>query len=114
VIINSFDAIVLMFSSLVTCLIIFATPDLKERMESQASTQYYCIAVIVTLVISLGHCKYDTKLIAALLVAAGVMMVSLYTGIKLILYLSVFMNVYVLTKIIAALYNSTNDCFSAC
>jgi hypothetical protein len=100
VIINAFNLIATVFSLIITIAIIYAQPALLKRVETQSSIQYYCVALTATLIFSVELCKGEGSLIINLLAAAGVMMISLYVGCQEILYLSVFLNIYVLSRVV--------------
>lgn len=105
ILIGSFDIIPIFFALVITVAIVIAQPDILKRMETQSGIQYYCLALIATLLFSIEFCKSDKQLVVEIVVAAGVMMISLYVGSRIILYLSVFLNVHVLARIVTTLIN---------
>jgi len=103
---NSFDIISGVLSLLILLVIIYAQPNLAMRIENETSIQYYCIIVIITLLFAVEMCKTDKLLILSTLFAAGIMAISLYVSNKYIIYLSVFLNIYVLIRMSRILIES--------
>ena len=93
---------------LITIAIYYAQPGLVERLQSQPSIQYYCVAIIATLLFSVELFKQDNSLIIGVLIAAGVMTISLYTGNPTITYLSLFLNLFIIARIISSLVQNKN------
>ena len=103
---NSFDSLSGILSLLIILVIIYAQPNLATRIENETSIQYYCIIVIVTLLFAVELCKTDKSLILTTLLAAGIMAISLYVSNKVVIYLSVFLNIYVLIRMARILIES--------
>lgn len=80
--------------------------ELVKRMEIQAGGQYYCLILVTTMLFSIELCRSSTDLILEMLVAGGVTMISIYTGKASMLYISIFLNVYIVAKMANMLIDS--------
>ena len=96
---STFDTFAFLIRIVVTGAIIAINPKLLSRVESECAIQYYMVILIATVLFSVDCCNKDTDLILLLVLVAGVTMVSLYVGEKSMLYLSVFLNTYAITRI---------------
>ena len=96
---STFDTLSFLLSCAVTGAIILANPKLLQRVESQCAIQYYAAILIATMLFSVDTCSSDKDLVLLLVVTAGITMISLYAGEKMMLYLSLFLNTYTMTRI---------------
>lgn len=108
----TFDAFSFFLASVLTCAIIIINPKLFERIESQTAIQYYAMILIATVLFSIECCSSDTNLVLLLILTAGVTLVSLYVGEKSVLYISIFLNTYLISRVGKALWDK--DRYPSC
>lgn len=102
---HTFDAFSIFMAFILTSAIIIVNPNLLERVMSQCAIQYYALILIATVLFSIESCKADANLMLLLVVTAGVTLVSLYVAQKSVLYLSVFLNTYLISRVGKALWS---------
>jgi hypothetical protein len=103
---RAFDAFSLFMAFVLTSSVITINPNLIERINSQNAIQYYAVILIVSVLFSIECCKSDANLVLLLIITAGVTLISLYVGQKPVLYLSVFLNTYLISRVGKAVWDT--------
>lgn len=80
--------------------ILSINPGIIDHLLEQTSVQYYCIFFAMFLLFSIEHCKKNNSLVMLLLSAILMTMLSFYLRLRIILVISMFMNLYLIVNLL--------------
>ena len=100
VITTTFSIVAVITALFFTIGVVMINPKISDNIKKNPCIVYYGLFLMVTLLFSIEHCKKNRDLVALVVVAVLIGVITLYAITPIMIYLTIFTSVYVVARIL--------------